>query len=325
MCLGWKKFHQHLLGSRFTILSDHKLLCHFFSSDEYHPCLPALSSDNECLWLAIEFWLGETVVLMELLQSSSVNVNQIKIMIPSFQKWVISHCTENPLLSAVLEWWKNSMRDIQESCAWSHLFVALCVVMNGPWPGSESEKLSAVSNYKAFSPPPAPLHPGSGLNGGQSPCGLYRPISWKDVPCCPWFSKWKEGSKCSYLCHNHRETESHVCYTWVAREVGLRQWLMFHWSWVTVGYDEKWHWWHQSCALSSSFKWLSWKGVQTFKKACQIWFNPVSTITIFVHYQITLHTTTGISPAEQLMGRRLLTRWDLMLLVIFTQNNKARN
>ena len=162
------------------------------SSDQYHPCLPALSSDNECLWLAIEFWLGETVLLMELLQSSSVNVNQIKIMIPSFQKWVISHCTENPLLSAVLEWWKNSIRDIQESRAWSHLFAALCVVRNGLWPGSESEKLSAVSNYKAFSPPPAPLHPWEWPQRGQSPCGLYRPISWKDVPCCPWFSKWKE-------------------------------------------------------------------------------------------------------------------------------------
>ena len=70
--------------------------------------------------------------------------------------------------------------------------LCVCVVRNEPWPGSESEKLSAVSNYKAFSPPPAPLHPWEWPQWGQSPCGLYRPISWKDVPCCPWFSKWKE-------------------------------------------------------------------------------------------------------------------------------------
>ena len=38
---GVKEFHQHLLGRKFTILSEHKPLCHLFSESRPIPPIPS--------------------------------------------------------------------------------------------------------------------------------------------------------------------------------------------------------------------------------------------------------------------------------------------
>ena len=105
---GVKKFHQYLLGRKFTILSDHKPLRHLFSESRPIPPMASARIQRWALTLsaydyAIEYrpgdkhsnadvlsrlplpesvretpQPGETVLLMESLQSSPVNANQIK-------------------------------------------------------------------------------------------------------------------------------------------------------------------------------------------------------------------------------------------------------
>ena len=56
--------------------------------------------------------------------------------------------------------------------------------------------------------------------------------------------------------------------------------------------------------------------VQVFKKALHTSSEPLQlTINRFLfNYRLTLHTTTGVSPAELMFGRRLRSRLDLLWL-----------
>lgn len=128
---GVKKFHQYLLGRKFTILSDHKPLRHLFSESRPIPPMASARIQRWALTLsAYDYGIeyrpgdkhsnanvlsrlplpesvretpqpGETVLLMESLQSSPVNSNQIK-------RWT----DHDPILSKVrdftLQGWQHS-------------------------------------------------------------------------------------------------------------------------------------------------------------------------------------------------------------------------
>ena len=219
-----KKFHQYLLGRKFTILSDHKPLRHLFSESRPIPPMASARIQRWALTLsAYDYGIeyrpgdkhsntdvlsrlplpesvretpqpGEMVLLMESLQSSPVNANQIK-------RWT----DHDPILSKVrdftLQGWQHSSDEqlqpyqrrheelsVEDGCVlWGTRVVVppagrarvveelheghpgvSCMKSLARsfvwWPGMDHDLEAKVKSCQQcqvtrHSPPPAPLHP----------------------------------------------------------------------------------------------------------------------------------------------------------------------
>ena len=136
----------------------------------------------------------------------------------------------------------------------------------------------------------------------MSPHQLHRSSVGENVPTCSTCSfemVWGGNSTLSDICPYYCQASSHVCHSWAptAHEEFLMKNGIHH---------------VKSAPYHSASNRLAERHVQTFQsflKKC----NDLQQVSQFLfQYNFTLHFTTGVSPAQLLMGRLLLTHLDCM-------------
>ena len=126
-------------------------------------------------------------------------------------------------------------------------------------------------------------------------------------------SGWK------YSCHQlllrllYREAAYCVRSVWSTQHRGNRQWYMFYQ--LGVHYIPLEEWYITSAPYHPSSNGLAERVVQSFKQGMRKFTKGTLTDRIsryLFHYRNTPHTTTGVTPAELLLGRRPHSRLDVV-------------
>ena len=103
----------------------------------------------------------------------------------------------------------------------------------------------------------------------------------------------------------------HFCYSWFARTVSLGQWIRIYECTVQRVHGPQWNQAYPNLSLPNG---LAERAVQTFKSTVSKLEGSINVrlARFLLTYRVTPQTTTGLSPAELLMGRRIRIRLDLL-------------
>ena len=382
---GVKKFHQYLYGRHFTIYSDHRPLEHLFSENKSIPTLASARIQRWALTLcAYDYSIsykpgekhanadllsrlplpdtvtdvplpGETVLLMETLQTSPVTAEQIKT-------WTDQDPVLSRVRNLVQKGWGETSDDalkpyarrknelsVQDGCVLCGCRVIIPIVgreqvmdeiHNGHpgvsrmksiargvvwWPGIDADLQERVKKCEKCqihqkTPALAPLHPWEWPrrpwarihidHAGPFQGKLFLVVvdahsKWLDVVTVPSTSSQAtiKALKPMFACHGLPElivSDNGTGFTSCEFQEFLKRNGIRHFT--TAPYHP-------------ASNGLAERAVQTLKEGLKKSTDgdiETRLARFLFHYRTTPHTTTGVTPAELLMGRKLRSHLDLL-------------
>ena len=125
---------------------------------------------------------------------------------------------------------------------------------------------------------------------------------------------WGHLYVCYHITSHNWGTNNSVLTLWPPMYACIGQWTSVYVRGVCFVSEEEWHQTHLQCTIPNG---LAERFVRTFKRVMQTGEKSGSSLShqlseFLFSYQLTLHTTTGISPGELFLQRKLRTKFDLL-------------